>query len=68
MCTYDEDDGFTPYSVEKELPPSKKWQRLNFSASDFKNADHVSLKSWKSVKKFQITGAENVLFNNILWI
>lgn len=68
MCTYTEEEGFTPYSAVRTLTSSKKWQRLDFTISDFKNADMVSLKSWKSVKKFEITGAEEVLFNNILWI
>ncbi|UKI14751.1 MAG: hypothetical protein L6V85_01650 [Clostridiales bacterium] len=50
------------------MKKSKKWQRFNLEISDFKTADRKTLKDWRLVKIMKIKDAENVLFNNILWI
>lgn len=67
MYTY-EQESFKAFAAVRKLPESGRWQRINFTVSEFKSAERISLKSWKLVKKFEISDAEGVIFNNILWV
>ena len=65
---YTAENTVTKYTSVLNLEKSKKWQRFNLEISDFKTADRKTLKDWRLVKIMKIKDAENVLFNNILWI
>lgn len=58
----------TAYSADISLNCQGKWQRITLNTSDFKTASMRTLKEWSSIKKMEIVGAEDVLFNNILWV
>lgn len=63
------ENGSTKYVYKVSLAGvSKKWQRVKLLRTDFKTEEHKQLRSWREVKKMKIKNAENVLFNNMLWI
>ena len=68
IVMYTAENTVTKYTSVLHLEKSKKWQRFNLEISDFKTADRKTLKDWRLVKIMKIKDAENVLFNNILWI
>lgn len=68
IVMYTAENTVTKYTCVLHLEKSKKWQRFNLEISDFKTSDRRTLKDWRLVKVMKIKDAENVLFNNILWI
>lgn len=68
IVMYTAENGVTKYTCVLHLEKSKKWQRFNLEINDFKTEDRKTLKDWRLVKVMKIKDAENVLFNNILWI
>jgi hypothetical protein len=55
------------YSTTIAIKGSLEWKKYSFSSLDFKTEEFLPLKSWQNVKKLEIS-AENVLFNNIIWV
>ena len=68
VVMYTSENVITKYTCNIRLVKSPKWQRFNLHISDFKTSDRKTLKDWRLVKIMKIKDAENVLFNNILWI
>lgn len=56
------------YSASASLSGGEMWQRIAFVASDFKSKDNKSLQTFSEIEKAVFKDAENVLFNNILWL
>lgn len=56
------------YVASVELNCLGKWQRITLNVGDFKTTTMRTLKEWSNVKKLEIVNAENVLFNNFLWV
>ncbi|MEG2084248.1 MAG: hypothetical protein RRY78_01675 [Clostridia bacterium] len=45
-----------------------EWCKFALSLQDFKDVNMIPMKNWKNIKKLSFRYAENVLFNNILWV
>ena len=56
------------YCASYEYAPLNKWDKINLELSDFKNDKLIVLKDWENIVKLQLLNAEQVLFNNILWV
>jgi|GEM_PF-4904919 len=63
-----ERDGYKNYSASFNLESSVNWQKMIFSPQDFRNDANLNMESWDDMKKIEFINAENVLFNNMLWI
>ena len=58
----------TPYNCRVRLTGGDFWQKVKLSAADCKNENGRTLQKFGACKQLLISGAENVLFNNIVWI
>jgi hypothetical protein len=56
------------YTASIPLTGGDFWQKVSLTAGDFKNEFGKPLSLFSEGKKFTFDGAENVIFNNFLWI
>lgn len=56
------------YVATKALTEGEIWQRINFTAADFKSSDNKPLGTFSEIAKTVFYDSENVLFNNIIWL
>lgn len=56
------------YTAMKNLTGGEIWQRINFTAADFKSKDNKPLSVFSETEKAVFYDAENVIFNNIIWL
>ena len=56
------------YSAYINLKGGEHWQGVSLDAQSFKNNKGKSLTRFSEINKFIFIGAENVVFNNILWV
>lgn len=56
------------YSTDINLKGGEHWQAVSLDAQSFKNNKGKSLTRFSEINKFVFSGAENVIFNNILWV
>ncbi len=56
------------YLATVKLDGGEFWQKINLTASDFKCADGKTLSVFSDSKRCVFSGAQDVLFNNMLWI
>lgn len=57
-----------PYRTKVSLSGGEFWQKVSLTASEFKSATGKSLALFADGKRFAFENAENVVFNNLLWI
>ena len=62
------DINFNEFFCEINISNSKNWQKFSMSVADFKDKDNKPLSSWQDIKAFSFVNAENIIFNNIIWI
>ncbi len=65
MYTYPDQKMFTAHT---HLDGGEFWQKVLLDSSDFKSAEGKTLASFQETKLFTIPNADNVVFNNFLWI
>lgn len=58
----------TRYSCSVRLSGGDFWQKVDLAAAEFKSENGRTLGSFGPCKQLVISNAENVLFNNIVWI
>lgn len=56
------------YFAEVTLEGSNEWQNVKISYSAFLNDGVYPLKHWKGVRMIAFCKAENILFNNVIWL
>ena len=56
------------YSTDITLKGGEHWQGVSLDAQSFKNNKGKSLIRFSDINKFVFSGAEDVIFNNILWV
>lgn len=57
-----------PYKTKVTLSGGEFWQKVSLSANDFKSDAGRTLPLFSDGKRFSFENAENVVFNNLLWI
>lgn len=57
-----------PFRTKVVLTGGEFWQKVSLSASDFKSEAGKTLPIFSDGKRFSFENAENVIFNNLLWI
>lgn len=63
-----EDGAIKKYSSSYKIEGDEEWHKLSFAPQDFKTSELIPLKNWQGVKKLEIRNAQNILFNNIIWV
>lgn len=63
-----EDGDLIVYTATAEVSGEEDWTKISFEAQDFKSKDLISMKDWDGLKKLEIKNANNILFNNIIWV
>lgn len=62
-------DGYMrEYSLDITVNNIEEWSKFKLRPFDFKDNELIPLKDWSGVKVLKFINAENVLFNNILWV
>ncbi len=65
MYTYPDQKAYTAHT---HLDGGEFWQKVLLDCGDFKSAEGKTLSSFQETKLFTIPKADNIVFNNFLWI
>ena len=58
----------TAYGCTVKLTGGDFWQKIKLSASEMKNAEGKPLSSFGAARLLLVKDAEDVVFNNLVWI
>lgn len=56
------------FTTKVSLEGGEFWQKVSLTASDFKSAEGRTLGVFSEIKQYVFSDANNVVFNNLLWI
>lgn len=59
---------YTEYFAERTVIGGCIWDKLSFEFDDFRTADRLPMVNWNNIKKIEFIDAEDILFNNMLWV
>ncbi len=59
---------YVDYSTLCELHGQNIWQKITIEAGEFRDAELKPMAGWDNLKQIRFLSAENILFNNILWV
>ncbi len=62
------DTNLLDYFAIISITANDEWIKLTLDAQNFKDNDSKPLRTWEFIKAFSFVDAENVIFNNIIWI
>lgn len=68
ILTVLENGKYINYKAIVNLVDTENWEQFSFTLNDFKNDNMTTLVNWDNIKKLTFANAENVIFNNIIWI
>lgn len=61
-------DNERKFTLSKNIKGANAWQKVSFKSSDFKSATNKSLTKFSEIEKTVFENAENIVFNNILFL
>lgn len=68
LTAVDENKMAVKYYSTAEIKGDEDWHKFSFASQDFKTDELLPLKGWDGVKKMEILDAQDMLFNNIIWV